>query len=50
MLEWIGEAVKDDEVIEQDAKPLMEVLSYDPEVVARRQRQRGDEEAVGDVS
>ena len=50
VLRWVGQAVRHDEMVEQDARNLAEVLTFDPEVVARRQRRRGDERAGGDVS
>ena len=43
LLEWLAQALQGDEMIEQDARTLTEVLALDPEEVARKQRGRAHE-------
>lgn len=40
VLKWVGEALKNDEMIEQDAKKLRAVVACDPGSLCRRQRER----------
>ncbi len=41
VLKWLGETLKHDETIEQDAKQLKAVVACDAETICRRQRRRG---------
>ncbi len=43
VLKWVGEALKHDEMIEQDAKRLRAVVACDPGSLCRRQREREEE-------
>jgi DNA-binding transcriptional ArsR family regulator len=40
VLKWVGESLKNDEMIEQDAKRLRAVVACDPGSLCRRQRER----------
>ena len=40
VLDWLGDALRDDEKIKQDAKELKAVTAGDPEDLCRRQRPR----------
>jgi DNA-binding transcriptional ArsR family regulator len=40
VLRWLGDSLKADERIQQDAKKLSEVVSCDPGSLCRRQRER----------
>lgn len=40
VLKWLGDTLKTDETIEQDAKKLKAVVACDPESLCRRQRKR----------
>lgn len=43
VLKWLGETLKGDEQIEQDAKKLRAVVCCNPRSLCRRQRERGQE-------
>jgi ArsR family transcriptional regulator, arsenate/arsenite/antimonite-responsive transcriptional repressor len=43
LLQWLAQALRGDQMIEQDARVLEEVLALDPEEVARNQRARARE-------
>ncbi len=45
VLEWVARSVRDDPTIERDEHVLAEVLRENPEVVARRQRNREEGKA-----
>jgi len=40
VLKWLGDTLKNDQTIEQDAKKLRTVVSCDPGSLCRRQRER----------
>ena len=40
VLKWLGDTLKNDGMIEQDAKTLKSVVACDPERLCRRQRER----------
>jgi len=40
-LKWLGDTLKNDEMIEQDMKKLRSVVACDPEALCRQQRERG---------
>jgi len=40
VLKWLGDTLKNDQTIEQDAKKLRSVVSCDPGSLCRRQRER----------
>jgi ArsR family transcriptional regulator len=41
VLKWLGDTLKNDETIQQDAKTLKAVVACDPGSLCRRQRERG---------
>ena len=41
ILKWLGDMLKNDETIQQDAKTLKAVVACDPGSLCRRQRERG---------
>lgn len=46
VLAWLGDALKNDEMIRQDAKKLRTVVACDPERLCRRQREREQEKPL----
>ena len=40
VLKWLGETLKNDEVIEKDMKKLRSVVSCEPGILCRKQRER----------